>query len=61
MNIFFLTSSHLMWKYLFFHKPSKNDEIRLVLPKYITHTNNRKIARADSIKCLHGRKPKFDI
>ena len=35
-------------KYLFFHKPSKKDDIPLVLPKL--NINNREIARTESIE-----------
>ena len=37
-------------KYLFFHKPSKKDDMPLVIPKL--NINNREIARAESIKFL---------
>ena len=37
-------------KYSFFHKPSKKDDIPLVLPKL--NINNREIARTESIKFL---------
>ena len=53
MNGLFLTTSHLMWKknkYLFFHKPSKKDDIPLVLPKL--NINNHKIDRNESIRFL---------
>ena len=53
MNGSFLANSHLMWKknkYSFFHKPSKKDDIPLVLPKL--NINNSEIARTESIKFL---------
>ena len=37
-------------KYSFFHKPSKKDDIPLVLPKF--KINNREIARTESVKFL---------
>ena len=37
-------------KYSFFHKPSKKDDIPLVLPKL--NINNSEIARTESIKFL---------
>ena len=37
-------------KYSFFHKPTKTDDISLVLPKL--NINNREIARTESIKFL---------
>ena len=53
MNGSFLTNSHLMSKknkYSFFHKPSKKDNIPLVLPKL--NINNSEIARTESVKFL---------
>ena len=53
MNGSFLTNSHLMSKknkYSFFHKPSKKDDIPLVLPKL--NINNSEIARTESVKFL---------
>ena len=52
VNGLFLTNSHLMWKkqILVFHKPSKKDDIPLVLPKL--NINNSEIARTESIKFL---------
>ena len=38
-------------KYFFFHKPSKKDDIPLVLPKL--NINNGEIAWTESIKLLH--------
>ena len=59
MNGLFQTSCHLMRKnnnnnnnnkYSVFHKPSKKDDIPLVLPKL--NINNREIARNESITFL---------
>ena len=53
INGSFLTDSHLMRKknkYSFLHKPSKKDDILLVLPKL--NINNSEIAWTESLKFL---------
>ena len=44
-------------KYSFFHKPSKKDDIQLLLPKL--NINNSEIARTESIKFLGGKHIKY--